>query len=98
MMSSIVNRCTAIAVNARAFTNRCTSTATSSSSSSAPVKPGLKPSRRVFSFMAGGAFAAGGRSDAVARQAAGANPEIAKVLLDPKYPDVFPFGEQEMQR
>lgn len=99
MMSSIVNRATTtIAVNARALTNRCTSTATSSSSSSAPVKPGLKPSRRVFSFMAGGAFAAGGRSDAVARQAAGANPEIAKVLLDPKYPDVFPFGEQEMQR
>ena len=99
MMSSIVNRATTtIAVNARALTNRCTSTATSSSSSSAPVKPGLKPSRRVFSFMAGGAFAAGGRSDAVARQAAGANPEIAKVLLDPKYPEVFPFGEQEMQR
>merc|ERR1712086_625534 len=24
--------------------------------------------------------------------------EIAKVLIDPKYPDVFPFGEKEMQR
>ena len=49
--------------------------------------------------MTGGFFAAGGRSDiAVARQAAGANPEIAKVLVDPKFPDAFPFGEQEMQR
>ena len=99
MMSSIINR-TLIAVNARAL-NRCSSAATtSSSSSSAPVnKPGLKPSRRAFSIMTGGFFAAGGRSDiAVARQAAGANPEIAKVLVDPKFPDAFPFGEQEMQR
>lgn len=101
MMSSIINRLNpVIAVNARAL-NRCSSAATTSSSSAPVNKPGLKPSRRAFSIgMTGGFFGmTGGRSDiAVARQAAGANPEIAKVLVDPKFPDAFPFGEQEMQR
>ena len=37
-------------------------------------------------------------SAASAKPASAGNPEIAKVLIDPKYPDAFPFGEKEMQR
>ena len=37
-------------------------------------------------------------SSATAKPAQNAQSEISKVLLDPKYPDVFPFGEKEMQR
>ena len=102
MMSSILNRIPVIAVNRARSTGAPPPPPPLELRPRPPLqlnKPGLKPSRRAFSIMTGGFFAAGGRSDiAVARQAAGANPEIAKVLVDPKFPDAFPFGEQEMQR
>ena len=45
-----------------------------------------------------GASSAVSYASAASARGASANSEIAKVLLDPKYPDAFPFGEKEMQR
>ena len=48
--------------------------------------------------LAGASSAVSYASAASARGASNSSSEIAKVLLDPKYPEVFPFGEKEMQR
>ena len=74
--------------------------ATTASRRSVFLASGMPPLLRLAGA-AGAAAAGSGHLNLVARAASGGSgttSEIAKVLLDPKYPDEYPFGEKEMQR
>lgn len=94
LISTAIKVTAASMPRARVVSTRAGASSPPPSRRSVFLASGMSPLLRLAS--SGAAFAAGsGQVNLVARAATS---EIAKVLLDPKYPPEYPFGEKEMQR